>query len=166
MVEIIIPTLNEESSIGKLLHEIKSQKIPVKISILVIDGGSTDKTINICKKENVKCIQQKSKGKGSAMREAVEFSNANVIVFIDGDGTYSISDLETILEPLLNNKADMVVGTRIKEKREKGSISVLNSIGNCLFNRAINFALKSNVTDLNKLRGGLHAEVQRQHALQ
>lgn len=147
MVEIIIPTLNEESSIGKLLREIKSQKIPVKISILVIDGGSTDKTIDICKKENVKWIQQKSKGKGNAMREAVEFSNANVIVFIDGDGTYSISDLETMLEPLLNNKADMVVGTRIKEKREKGSISVLNSIGNRLFNRAINFALKSNVTD-------------------
>jgi len=119
MVEIIIPTLNEESSIAKVLHEIKSQKIPVKISILVIDGGSTDKTVEICKNENVKCIQQKSKGKGSAMREAVEYSNANIIVFIDGDGTYSISDLETMLEPLLNNKADMVVGTRIKEKKEK-----------------------------------------------
>jgi len=146
-IEIIIPTLNEEDSIGKLLDEIQSQKTPLKISILVVDGGSTDKTIEICKKKNVKLIHQKRRGKGSAMREAVEYSDADIVVFIDGDGTYSILDLELILEPLLNNKADMVVGSRIKQKREKGSISTLNSFGNNLFNRAINFALKSSVTD-------------------
>ncbi len=146
-VEIIIPTLNEEGTIRELLQTIKKQTFPVKISTLVIDGGSKDNTIEICKEENVKVVRQKGKGKGNAMREAVELSNADIVVFIDGDGTYSISDLGLLLEPLLTDKADMVVGSRTTGKQEKGSISALNSFGNKLFNKTINFAMKSHVTD-------------------
>ena len=146
-VEIIIPTLNEEGTIGELIQSIRSQKLPVRISILVIDGGSTDKTVEICNRENVRIIRQKGKGKGVAMRESVEYSNADIIVFIDGDGTYSMNDLEKLLKPLLIDQADMVVGSRILGKREKGSISTFNAIGNKLFNKTINFAMKSHVTD-------------------
>jgi len=146
-VEIIIPTLNEEAAIGQLLRDIKSQKFPVQISTLVIDGGSTDNTVNICRKESVTVIKQRTKGKGNAMREVVDKSEADIIVFIDGDGTYSIDDLGSLLEPLLTDKADMVVGSRILGKREKGSISTLNLIGNRWFNKAINFAMNFVVTD-------------------
>ncbi len=52
-----------------------------------------------------------------------------------------------MLEPLLNDQADMVVGSRIVEKRENGSISAFNSVGNNLFNRTINFVMKSSITD-------------------
>ncbi|HET6457316.1 MAG TPA: glycosyltransferase, partial [Nitrosopumilaceae archaeon] len=146
-VEIIIPTLNEEKAIGDLIHSIRSHHFPIEVSILVIDGGSTDHTVEICKKENVNVIRQKRKGKGNAMKEAVEYSNADIIVFIDGDGTYFIDDLESMLEPLLTDKADMVVGSRVSGKREKGAISTLNMLGNKLFNKTINFALHSQVTD-------------------
>ena len=144
-IEIIIPTLNEDRTLGDLIKDIQSSALQVDLSILVIDGGSTDRTMDICKRENVKYILQK--GKGSAMREAVEQSDADIVVFIDGDGTYSASDLESMLEPLLSDQADMVVGSRILEKREKGSISAFNTIGNNLFNRTINFAMKSAITD-------------------
>lgn len=50
------------------------------------------------------------------MREAVNHSNAETVVFIDADGTYSIDDLDNLLEPLLNNKADMVVGSRVSKR--------------------------------------------------
>jgi len=146
-VEIIIPTLNEASSIGKLLKDIRLIDIPLKISTLVVDGGSTDNTVDICKKEGIKIFRQKGRGKGNAMKEAVENSDADIIVFIDGDGTYSIDDLEKLLEPLLTDKADMVVGSRILGKREKGSISAFNIVGNTLFNKTINFAMKAHVTD-------------------
>jgi len=146
-IEIIIPTLNEERTLGKLIENIRSSVLPLKASTLVIDGGSADRTLDICERENVRYIIRKGKGKGSAMREAVEQSDADIVVFIDGDGTYSPSDLESLLEPLLNDQADMVVGSRIAEKREKGSISTFNTIGNKLFNRTINFALKSSITD-------------------
>ena len=111
--------LNEETAIGKLIRDIKNKILPVKTSILVIDGGSTDKTVEICKKEKVEVIRQKRKGKGSAMREAVDYSKTDIVVFIDGDGTYSIDDLDSLLEPLLNDEADMVVGSRLLGKREK-----------------------------------------------
>jgi len=146
-VEIIIPTLNEERTLGAVIKDIRSSALSVDVSILVIDGGSTDRTTEICKIENVKYILQKTKGKGSAMREAVERSDADIVVFIDGDGTYSASDLESMLEPLLNDQADMVVGSRIPGKRDKGAITLLNTFGNKLFNKTINFAMKTSITD-------------------
>ena len=113
----------------------------------MVDGGSTDRTLDICKKGSVKFIVQKERGKGSAIREAVGNSGADIVVFIDADGTYSFSDLELLLEPLLNNKADIIVGSRMQGKRQKRSISILNTFGNKLFNKAINFAMKSSLTD-------------------
>jgi dolichol-phosphate hexosyltransferase len=144
---VIIPTLNEDRSLGELLENIRGSVLPANVSTLVIDGGSTDGTLDICKRENVRYIIQKGKGKGSAMREAVEESDADILVFIDGDGTYSASDLNTLLAPLLDDQADMVVGSRTTKKREKGSISVFNAVGNGLFNRTINFAMNSSITD-------------------
>ena len=146
-VEVIIPTLNEEQTIGDIIRNIRSFKPHINTSILVIDGGSTDLTLDICKKENVRFMVQKGKGKGNAMREAVEQSEADIIVFIDGDGTYSPFDLSSLLKPLLQDKSDMVVGSRIKTKREKGAISIFNSFGNIIFNKTINFAMNSSITD-------------------
>jgi dolichol-phosphate hexosyltransferase len=146
-VDTIIHTLNEEKTIGNLIKEISQLELPIQVSTLVIDGGSSDNTIEICKKANMRTIRQKGVGKGRAMREAVEYSNAEIIVFIDGDDTYPIDHLDILLESLLSGKADMVVGSRLLGKKEKGSISVFNTIGNKLFNNTIDFAMKSCVTD-------------------
>jgi dolichol-phosphate hexosyltransferase len=146
-VEIIIPTLNEEETIGELIRNIHSSSLPFDLSILVIDGRSTDGTLDICKREKVRFIIQKGKGKGSAMREAVELSDADIIVFIDGDGTYSLADLELLLQPLLSGESDIVIGSRVLGRREKGAIPIFNNSGNKIFNRAISFAMKTTITD-------------------
>jgi dolichol-phosphate hexosyltransferase len=148
-VEIVIPTLNEEASIGELIQDIRrlNLKLPVRISILIVDGGSTDETLQVCRRENAKFIIQTGRGKGIAMRQAVEGSKADILVFMDGDGTYSPSDLENLLRPLLDGTADMVVGSRTIEKMNKESVPRLNRFGNKLFNRSINFALGSSVSD-------------------
>jgi dolichol-phosphate hexosyltransferase len=146
-VEVIIPTLNEEGTIVKLIRDIRDQIFTLGVSILIIDGGSTDNTLNLCRNQDVKLILQKGRGKGNAMREALEHTEADIIVFIDADNTYAPSDLGSLLEPLINDKADMVVGSRLIGKRQKGAISSFNMIGNKIFNRAINFAMNSHVTD-------------------
>jgi dolichol-phosphate hexosyltransferase len=145
--DIIIPTLNEEQTIGELLKGISRTHLPISLSPLVIDGGSSDKTVEICRDLGVRVIRQRGKGKGRAIRQGVESSDADIVVIIDGDGTYSLADLGRLVEPLLSDTADMTVGSRILGKREKGAISLLNRVGNKLFNAAINFALKSNVSD-------------------
>jgi glycosyltransferase involved in cell wall biosynthesis len=146
-VDVIIPTLNEEQTIGALIQSIRSIVFDGDVSILVVDGGSTDRTASICRSQNTRFIVQKGKGKGRAIREGVECSNADIIVFMDGDGTYSASDLHLLIEPLVNDKSDMVVGSRTLGRREKGSITTFNTLGNALFNRAINFAMKSSISD-------------------
>jgi dolichol-phosphate hexosyltransferase len=146
-VDIIIPTLNEEKTIGTLIQSIHSSVSDDAVSVLVVDGGSTDRTPSICRTHNIRFLVQKGKGKGRAIREAVECSDADIIVFMDGDGTYSASDLHLLIEPLVNDKSDMVVGSRTMGRREKGSITTFNAIGNALFNRAINFAMKSSISD-------------------
>ncbi len=148
-IEIIIPVLNEGVTIGDVIDDInKLDNKEFMVSIFVIDGGSTDNTINICKNKNVKYVIQKGKGKGNAMKEAVEtHTKADVVVFMDGDGTYSVRELKSIVLPLLQNSADMVVGSRIMGKKEKGALVAFNSVGNKIFNKSINFAMKSSVTD-------------------
>jgi dolichol-phosphate hexosyltransferase len=146
-VDIIIPTLNEEQTIGTLIQSIHSSVSDDAVSVLVVDGGSTDRTPSICRTHNIRFLVQKGKGKGRAIREAVECSDADIVVFMDGDGTYSASDLHLLIEPLVNDKSDMVVGSRTMGRREKGSITTFNTIGNALFNRAINFAMKSSISD-------------------
>ena len=146
-VDVIIPTLNEEQTIGIIIQSIRSFVLDEDVSILVVDGGSTDRTASICRSQNIRFIVQKGKGKGRAIREAVEYSKADIVVFMDGDGTYSASDLQLLVEPLLKDEADMVIGSRTLGRREKGSITTFNSLGNALFNRAINFAMKSSISD-------------------
>jgi dolichol-phosphate hexosyltransferase len=149
-VEVIIPTLNEEMTIKQTIEDVKAAcaKLPMESSILVIDGNSKDRTPDICKREkDVRVIIQKGKGKGVAMREAVEQTDAEIVVFVDGDATYSVVNIAEMLQPLMEGTADMVVGSRTIGKREKGSITLVNSVGNKIFNRSINFAIKSKVTD-------------------
>jgi glycosyltransferase involved in cell wall biosynthesis len=146
-VDVIIPTLNEEQTIEEIIDMVNAVRIPANVSMLVIDGGSTDSTLDICKRKNVRVVMQKGKGKGRAMREAVNQTGADIVVFIDGDGTYPVMDLGLLVGPLLEDKADMVVGARVKHRSEKGSILPLNALGNGMFNRAINFALSSRVAD-------------------
>ena len=109
----IIPTLNEEGTIKETIDSVRraSSKLPIPTSILVIDANSTDRTLQICRNEkDVKVVTQKGKGKGNAMREAVEHTDADIVIFIDGDGTYSVANIEEMIEPLLNGDADMVIG--------------------------------------------------------
>ena len=148
-VEVVIPTLNEGASIGEVIQGIKRLNftLPVDVSILVVDGGSTDNTLEVCKKENINLITQQGRGKGSAMKQALDVSNADILVFMDGDGTYSPSDLELLLRPLLEGTADMVVGSRTIDVRNKRAVTRLNRVGNKLFNKSINFALGSSVSD-------------------
>jgi dolichol-phosphate hexosyltransferase len=61
--------------------------------------------------------------------------------------THSTSDLESMLEPLLSHQADMVLGSIILGKREKGAITAFNILGNKIFNKTINFAMKTSIID-------------------
>ncbi len=130
-VLIFIPTLNEADSIAPLIKGFREAGFD---RILVIDGGSTDGTREIAAGEGAEVILQQGKGKGMAVRQAFELADSDILVMVDGDGTYLAADAPRLIEPIRSDKADHVIGNRFKGY-EKGAFSRLNLVGNQILNR-------------------------------
>jgi len=127
---ILIPTLNEEKSIGEVIDGFIKQGFT---NIFVIDGNSTDRTREIAKSKGAKVVVQSGKGKGQAIIEAFHLIDSDVVVMIDGDGTYLPEDIHKLLEPIRKGVADHVIGNRLVNY-EKGAFTILNLIGNKILN--------------------------------
>lgn len=139
---ILIPTLNEEETIGEIIGEFKSDGFE---NILVIDGNSTDSTREIAKREGAKVVIQRGKGKGAAIKQAFEIIEEKVIVMIDGDGTYSPSEVKKLLDPVMNDEADHVIGNRFAYN---GAFTRFNKIGNMILNKIFGFGYGIKLNDI------------------
>jgi glycosyltransferase involved in cell wall biosynthesis len=143
-VTFLLPAYNEEQSIGAMLD--KFSKYP-KSKVIVVDNNSDDKTAEIAKKRGATVLQEHKQGKGHAVKRGFEHINSNFVVMIDADNTYDPEDANKLLKPLMEDEADVVLGSRILGKREKGSINRFNLFGNYMlsFFASIFF---SNVSDV------------------
>lgn len=131
-VTILIPTLNEEKTIGRVIDGFADQGF---MNILVIDGKSTDDTQEIAKRHGATVIIQDSNGKGAAVSEALSHIETEYTVMIDGDATYEPNEVNRLLLPLVEDDADEVIGNRFANLKPN-SMDKLHQFGN----RAINFA--------------------------
>ncbi|ASI99892.1 glycosyl transferase [Thermococcus celer Vu 13 = JCM 8558] len=134
-VTIIIPTLNEEEGIGKVIDAFKKLGYG---NILVIDGNSKDRTREVAGEKGAKVIVQSGKGKGQAVAEAFSMVDTDVAVLIDGDGTYDPNDIEEMLEPIRRGVAEHVIGNRLVNF-EDGAFTRLNLFGNKVLNWLFRF---------------------------
>ncbi|MDI6885698.1 MAG: S-layer glycoprotein N-glycosyltransferase AglJ [archaeon] len=139
---ILIPTLNEEESIGGIIKGFKDNGFG---NILVIDGNSTDSTREIAKREGARVEVQRGKGKGTAVRQALELIEEEIIVIIDGDGTYSPSEVRTLLAPILNNEAEHVIGNRFGFR---GAFSLSHRVGNWILNKVFGLGYGVKLNDI------------------
>jgi glycosyltransferase involved in cell wall biosynthesis len=142
-VTCVIPTLNERFTVDEVVRKARL----FTYRVVVVDGYSEDGTSEIASKAGADILLQDGKGKGMALRTVFDKVKAGVYVIIDGDATYNAMEMENIVQPILDGKADMVVGSRLKGKMEDGSISTMNRIGNRLFNFLINFFFNGEITD-------------------
>ncbi len=137
MIAAIIPTLNEEDAIEDVIEAIPEEIRGQKIETYVIDGGSKDATRRIAEGAGATVVEQYYRGgKGAAVRQAFDEIDADIYVFLDGDGTYDPAEMGKIVQPVLDGEADHVVGSRL-ENREEGSITLFNLAGNKLFNALV-----------------------------
>jgi glycosyltransferase involved in cell wall biosynthesis len=117
-VIVFLPAHNEEESIGEVIRMIPRDFHPrVKVSILVIDDGSTDQTVFVSQKAGADYIVSipKNKGLGAAVREGLrncEKLDADIAVMIDADNEYPASQIPELLQPIFNGEADYTMGSR------------------------------------------------------
>ncbi len=128
-VLVMVPTLNEERGIRRVL-----QDMPADLDVLVVDGGSIDGTVEMAKQYRAEVIVQKfGIGKGYAVRTGMEFllnTKYDVLCMIDGDGSNDPRELPKMILAMEDEKADVVLGSRIRGKREKGAMGPFTIFSN------------------------------------
>ena len=146
---ILIPTLNEDLTIGEIVREFRELGYN---HILVIDGKSTDNTVKISRESGATVSTQSGEGKGNAIIEAFAIIEQPYILMLDGDGTYNPKDAEKMLTPLFSG-FDQVIGDRLINA-EEGAFSRLNLFGNHM----VNFLFKvAHSRDLRDILSGYRA---------
>tara|TARA_E500000178_G_C16867237_1_gene682565 strand:+ start:276 stop:983 length:708 start_codon:yes stop_codon:yes gene_type:complete len=147
-VLVIVPTYNESKIIKDVLHEIK--KYFNDAEILVIDGYSTDNTISIAKDENVRSILiDKTFGISLAVEAGIlEAFNKKVsyLVRIDGDGQHPVKDVNNILNFAIQNKIDLLIGSRFLEKADYETNN-LRLLGIKLLKKLLKIFYKVDISD-------------------
>ena len=142
-VSIVLPAHNEEKGLELLLPDLK--KLYPAYEILVIDDGSTDSTKQICKRNNVNIFSKPySMGNGAAIKTGARQANGELIVFMDADGQHKAKDVRQLVDKLLNEDYDMVVGAREISTHS----SMLKRAGNWAFNRFASIMTGHKILDL------------------
>jgi glycosyltransferase involved in cell wall biosynthesis len=119
-ISIIIPALNEHESIGQVVASMPWGEIA---ECIVVDNGSTDGTGAIAASAGARVITS-PRGYGAACKAGSDaaLSTSDILVYMDGDGSDIIADLARLVAPIVNGSADFVLGSRIRGKREPGSM--------------------------------------------
>jgi len=143
-VSVIIPTLNEVENIEKVLREIPKDRVD---EILVIDGHSTDGTVELVKKLGYPLIFQPSKGFGEAFSTGVKEAKSDVIVFINADNSHDPADIPKLLAKI-EEGYDMVMASRYSPGAGSDDDTLLHYIGNKIFTFLSNKIHKANFSDI------------------
>ena len=143
-VAVLIPCLNEQKTIYSVIKEIK-KKLP-KAKIYLFDNNSIDESKKMAKKAGAITFDVTTQGKGFVVRRMFSDVDADVYVMIDGDKTYDISNIQKMIDMLINNKLDMVVAKRISH--DKKAYRFGHQIGNRLFSYLVKFIFGDKINDL------------------
>lgn len=150
---VVIPTKNEEGTIGEILDQVKSHTR----NILVVDGHSNDRTLKEVKKREIPFVFDRKKGKGDALKTGVRSCEQDIIVFMDADGSHETCDIPRLVKPIQDGRADMVVASRILG----GSDELHGTFNKFIRNTGTNFLAvlvnKKFKTELSDIENGFRA---------
>lgn len=152
-IKVIIPAYNEADSIALVINDIPD----IVNEIIVISNNSTDNTEINAKKAGATVLTEKRKGYGYACLKGMTYiANQNIkpdiVVFLDGDYSDYPEELTKIVAPIINDDIDFVIGARVKDLREQGSMTGPQIFGNWLATTLMTLFFKSKFTDLGPFR--------------
>tara|TARA_Y100000589_G_scaffold236184_1_gene223617 strand:+ start:50 stop:766 length:717 start_codon:yes stop_codon:yes gene_type:complete len=154
-ITILLPTLDEAEALQNVVNRIPYEEISAEgwnVRIVVVDGGSTDGTIELASQLNCEIIEQHGgSGKGRGLREAfANFMNSDdlLLVMMDADGTYRPEEIPQFIQKLERENADIVIGSRMKGKIESGAMTRRNWLGNHILTWLAVFLHRAYISDL------------------
>jgi len=148
-VAIIIPTLNEEPSVGSVIDSVPVNDLlehGFRTYIYVIDGLSVDHTREIAAQKGAQLVTEKKPGKGAAIQTAFRVIDADYLIVVDGDDTYPISAALEMLRLLQTH--DVVIGSRFKGFIDPEAMTRLNVVGNKLLTLFARVLFNDNISDV------------------
>jgi len=143
-IAVIIPCLNEERTIAKVVQDFQAA-LP-EADIIVFDNGSTDQTARVASDAGATLLMEKRRGKGFVVQAMFQRVDADIYVMVDGDDTYPAEKVHSMIEPVLRGDADMVIGSRIAESQSE--FRRINWLGNIFFQNIINAFFGTHLTDI------------------
>lgn len=149
IVAVLIPTLNEEATIGDVIDRIPVEQLAsegYETTVYVIDGDSRDGTQRRAREKGATIIPANRSGKGAAMQQAFASIQANYFVMIDGDNTYPPERIVDFMHLL--HTYDVVLGSRLRGSIEEGAMTRTNAFGNRMLTLMARILFDSNITDL------------------
>ena len=144
MVSVVIPTLNEAGNIREALETL-DRELAYPKEIIVVDGNSTDGTIEIVKDTNCKLIIEPRRGYGVALRTGMKAAKGDVVIMVDGDGTYEVKHVNRLLQRLVETDAEMCLATRMYDPDK--AMGLMNFVGNKIITFCFNMLYKQNLSD-------------------
>jgi glycosyltransferase involved in cell wall biosynthesis len=151
-VAIVIPALNEEAALQQLLAEIPRDFVQW---IIVVDNGSTDKTAAVARAAGVMVVSELMRGYGHACLKGLKTAanlGAEIVLFMDGDGSDDPADLPMMLAPVSEGRAELAIGSRVSKRSERGAIPPQARLGNWLVSRMIHLLYKVPLHDIGSFR--------------
>ena len=144
-IAILIPCYNEELTIADVVSQFRAQ-LPDS-EIYVFDNNSTDRTVEEAKAAGALIFHEKRQGKGYVVQSMFRKISADVYVMVDGDGTYPAPEVHRLIEPILSDEADIVVGSRF-HRNAASQLKTRNRLGNRLFLYLLNYTIGASITDM------------------
>jgi len=156
-VVAIVPALNEQGSIGRVVAAIPRDLVD---EIIVVNNGSTDQTAAAASAAGARVVTEPERGYGAACKAGSDTaSDADILVYLDGDASDQPDELANVLGPVVRGEADLVIGSRLLGRRESGAMPPHAVFGNWLTARLVRLLYGVRISDLGSFRAIRRADL-------
>ena len=149
-VSFLIPAYNEAATIGEVLEQVDA--LPLEKQIVVVDDGSTDGTPAVLDgwrdRAGVVVVRQENRGKGAAIRTAIQHADGEIAVIQDADGEYDPVDVPALIDPIVRGKADVVFGSRLQGGKPQRAYLFWHLVGNRALSLLTNVLFNTTISDM------------------